>query len=139
MIVFSKEGSRYGLAVYVGLRQPQDLVLRLYCNDYWPSIDSTVNDFTESKGFGYAPIVMSGSKWRVENGPHAPRLTHDLVRWTFTGMAGKHYGWFATLGFDGPQVMGERFTGKETPYEILVSGDHIEIDPKIDWTVMANK
>jgi hypothetical protein len=77
-LIIPNAGEADALAYYVAKQPVDQLVLRLYTNDYTPVAGSTTGSFTEAVGGGYAALVLSGSDWTIVSG--APSLASALNR-----------------------------------------------------------
>jgi len=84
----------------------QDLVCRLYSNDYTPVAGSVVGNFTEVSGSGYAAISLTASEWVVATQDNA----HPAISFEFTSSFGTVYGYYLTEATSGLLVWAERFS-----------------------------
>jgi hypothetical protein len=122
---------------YVNKSSPENLVLRLYVNNYSPVSASTVGSFTEASGGGYSAIEINGADWSVT--PGAPTYAVGPQQ-TFscdgTGSAQLCYGYFTTRATSGVIAHAERFNNG--PYSFTSSGDQIKITPRIEFGSALN-
>ena len=107
---------------------PQNVVLRLYTNNYTPVETSTEANFTEASGFGYASVTLPGASWTITPG-NPTSASFAQQTFTFTGTLGNVYGYYMTQLTSGFIMWAERFT--DGPYNIVNSGDQIKITPVI--------
>lgn len=100
----------------------EDLVLKLYSNDYTPDEDSLSTDFVEvTSGSGYSSQSLTGSSWIV-NGKSVSYPTHT---WSFTGSIGNIYGYFVSTSTSNVVLFSERFPN--APYNVANNGDSISV------------
>ena len=107
---------------------PQNVVLRLYTNNYTPVETSTEANFTEASGFGYTSVTLAGASWTITPG-NPTSASFAQQTFTFTGTLGNVYGYYMTQLTSGFIMWAERFT--DGPYNIVNSGDQIKITPVI--------
>lgn len=111
---------------------PQNLVLKLFTNNYTPVAGSTEADFTEASGGGYASKSLTGSSWTVTtNGSGEAEATYASQTFTFTGaLSGSAtvYGWFLVQTSSGSLMAAERFSSTYTP---AVANDAIAFVPTL--------
>jgi len=110
---------------------PENLSIRLYANNVIPDENSTVATFTEvANGLGYTTggISLTPGSWSVISG-NPSQAEHTEVTWTFTGAAGKIYGYYVTRDTGGELMWAERFTNG--PFNIPTNGDEIKITPRL--------
>jgi hypothetical protein len=136
-LIIPNAGEADALAYYVAKQPVDQLVLRLYTNDYTPVAGSTTGSFTEAVGGGYAALVLSGSDWTIVSG--APSLAF-CAKQTFTcdGSAGAQviHGYYLTRENTGAIAHAERFA--TVPAAFAIAGDKIEITPKISMASVTN-
>ena len=110
----------------------QDLVLRLFKNNYVPVDASTEANFTEADFTGYAAVTLTGASWTVT--PNAPTLcTYAQQTFTCTVAPGSPmpiYGYYLTQFTSGKLMWAEVFTGG--PYTITYVGDLIKVTPNLN-------
>jgi hypothetical protein len=127
-LLVPNQGEDIALKALVNHTAPQNLVLRLFTNNYTPVETTTEADVTEASGNGYAAITLTGGSWTFT--PGAPSLAEYAQQtFTFTGALGNVYGYYLTQVTSGKLVYAERFT--DGPYNIVNNGDQIKITPKI--------
>lgn len=119
------------LSYYVNSRSPENLILRLYSNDYTPGPTSKASDFTEVTGGGYTPRVLAGASWKVKAGALGLPTVAEFAKQTFvfTGDAGTVYGYFTTREGSGRIAHAERFA---EPFRVLYNGDEVKVTPKVE-------
>ena len=101
-----------------------DLIVRLYTNDKKPSYDDTRESYDEVSSMVYDPIHLDASRWLITEEPKT-EATYAEQSFTFSGEAGKVYGYYVTLDDSGDLLWAERFD--DGPYNILNEGDQIRI------------
>lgn len=110
---------------------PENLVIRLYSNNFTPSETSTVVNFVEVTGGGYVQQNLISSSWTITTG--VPSQTkHTEIRWTFTGATGTDgsvFGYYVVRATGGELMWAECFS--KGPFKISVSGDEIKIVPRL--------
>ena len=100
----------------------EDLVLKLYSNDYTPDEDSVSTDFIEvTSSNGYSSKTLTGSSWTV----NGKSVSYPVQTWTFTGSVGNVYGYYVATSTGNVVLFSERFTG--APYNIGNNGDSISV------------
>jgi hypothetical protein len=112
------------IATLVNNKPSSDLVLRLYSNRYTPSDNTKASDLSETKGFGYKAVKLSGSKWNVKNG----EAEYPPVEFLFSGAVGKIYGYYLTKSNSGDVIGAEKFV---QTVEITGPDQKIIITPKL--------
>lgn len=136
-LVIPNAGEADALAYYVAKQPVDQLVLRLYTNDYTPVAGSTAVSFTEAVGGGYAAIVLTGADWTIVGG--SPSLA-SCAKQTFTcnGSAASQviYGYYLTRENTGTIAHAERFA--TVPAAFAIAGDKIEITPRISMASITN-
>lgn len=119
------------LQYFVNRLAPENLMLRLYKNNYDPIEASATSDFTEADFIGYGAIELIGGTWGapVESDPSTIAYSQQ----TFTSSAGSQnqpvYGYYLTRKVSGRIVGAEKFA--DGPYVIVNNGDSIKITPTI--------
>jgi hypothetical protein len=100
----------------------EDVVLKLYSNDYTPDEDSASTDFVElTSGNGYSSQTLTGASWIV-NGKSVSYPTH---KWTFTASKGNIYGYYVVTSTSNVVLFSERFPS--APYNVANNGDNISV------------
>ena len=92
--------------------------LRLYVNDYTPSVGATGRNFIELTG--YQPLPLTLSEWVFAAG----QLVYPEQVFTFVGVMVEVYGYYLHLA-SGAVPLAERFI--DGPYRIRNVGDEIRI------------
>jgi hypothetical protein len=106
----------------------EDMVLKLYTNDYTPIETSVEGSFTEAAGDGYAALTLAGASWTIT--PGAPSsAAYAQQTFMFTGALGDVYGYFVVQESSGKIMWAERFSNG--PYNIQNNGDEIKVTPTI--------
>ena len=124
-LLVPNEGEVKIISVALGKDAAEDLVLKLYTNDYTPVETSTGTDFTEVSGHGYTAKTLTASDWTVASG--APAIaTATLQTFSFTSGV-SIYGCYVVGATSGVVYWAERFT--ITPRVIQYSGDELEVTP----------
>lgn len=122
MIVVPTEGELQALKVILGAEAAEDLLLKLFVNNYTPVKGTTGTSFTEANGNGYAAITLTkGTDWAFTAGAPSKAET-GFQTFTFTGALGMVYGYYIQ-GADSDIVYWcERF---DNPVAITVDGDKV--------------
>jgi hypothetical protein len=74
---------------------PPALYLRLYSNNYTPTLADVPSDYTESVAAGYAAIALSGGSWTITDTSGVLVCTYPSQTFTLTG-SGTIYGYYVT-------------------------------------------
>ncbi len=108
---------------------PQNLVLKLYKNNYTPVAGSTEANFTEADFTGYASITLAGATWAFTQ---ASPSYAQYPQQTFTSSADQTtqniYGYYIVQVTSGKIMAAELFAA---PYPISNNGDTIKITPTL--------
>jgi len=121
-IVITDTGKQKALEYLVGKdTTTESLVLKLYSNNYTPTVDDTSTLYTEVTGNGYTSKALTTSDWSVAGG----EAFYPQQTWQFTGAAGAVYGYYAVSATGGDVIFAERFS--DAPYTIATSGDTIRV------------
>lgn len=110
-----------------------DLVLRLYSNNYTPVAASIAADFTEVAGAGYADLPLVLASWVITPGSPAVAEYDTPQDFSFTGATdtpGVIYGYYITRDSDGLLIYAERFPADDVPF-VPINGSLIRITPRI--------
>ena len=110
---------------------PQDLILRLFKNNYTPVDGSTEANFTEATFSGYYPRTLAGASWTIYSG--APSYATYAVQ-TFTVASGSQnqnvYGYYLQQQTSSWLMWAERFS--DAPYLMDAVADYIKVTPRIE-------
>ena len=118
-IQLTSTGINTMLSAFLG---SEDQILKLYSNDVDPIVSTTVSQFTEVTGGGYAEKNLNASSnWSVAAGI----ATTTPQTWEFTGAAGEVYGYYLVGATSGNLLAAEKF--ENGPYTVAVSGDKITV------------
>lgn len=106
--------------------------LRLFSNNYTPVDTSTLGNFTEVTGGGYAAITLANGSWTVTVGNDPSDAVFAEQTFTFTGAIGGSgivYGYYLedNDGSTGVAVFAELFG---TPFTPANNGDTVKVTPK---------
>jgi len=110
---------------------PENLVIRLYSNNFTPIEASTVVQFVEVTGGGYAQQNLIAGSWTIVTG-NPSQAEHTEITWTFTGATGAGgnvYGYYVVRAVGGELMWAERFSNG--PFNISVNGDEIKVVPRL--------
>ena len=124
-------GEAHMLALILGKVPGESLVLRLYVNDYTPVLASTLPDFVEMTGHGYAPRTLGPEAWAITAavaGLNTPARASG-TRQTFLFAAGVPvtvYGHYVTGATSGTLWLAQRW---DEPVLVVNAGDAINVDP----------
>lgn len=107
----------------------EDMILRLFVNNFTPSRDSQLKDFKEAKQ--YTPAKLSRQAWQLrESAEGRSQVLHPKVTLKFDAPIGRIYGYFITQG--DAVVMYHKFKESE-PYFVRTKLDELRIIPKISF------
>ncbi len=109
----------------------EDYILKLYSNDVDPTATTTINEFQEVSGGGYAEIPLSSGSWNISQGVATLKNSQT---WEFNtdpgdvGMAITVYGYYlvGTGSLQQLVIAAEKFDNG--PYSITVDGDKITVN-----------
>jgi hypothetical protein len=127
-MVIPNEGKAYLLDVALGVAPAEDLVVRLYQNNYTPVDGSTAGSFTAGTFTGSGAITVPQANWS------ASVIVSDVAQsdatpfpsWTHGGGAAQTvYGWYALTSVTGLCVMAQRFDAARN----MTSGSTEALDP----------
>lgn len=110
---------------------PENLVIRLYSNNFTPIETSVVGNFTEVTGGGYTEMSLIPASWTIITG-NPSQAEHTEITWTFTGATGAGgnvFGYYVVRAVGGELMWAERFSNG--PFEITVNGDEIKVVPRL--------
>lgn len=129
--IMPNEGEMKALEHIVNKTAPENLVLRLFKNNYTPVDAATSADFTEADFTGYSAITLTGASWASAVSGNPSSIAY--AQQTFTSSAGSQsqivYGYYLQQTTSGKVIAAERFTG--TPPTIQNNGDTIKVTPTI--------
>ena len=117
--VLTNKGKKYLLDKIVNKKETSDFILHLFINDIVPKKATTLSDLKEAQGFGYSERILYGIFW--QDSYDGLKSMEDIF--TFTGKAGKVYGYYITS--DDVLIFVEKF--KDGPYKVKNAGDQITI------------
>jgi len=104
--------------------------IALFSNNFIPTVDSVLADFTESAFPGYAPQSISTPNAAYQNGAGRGEVDADMLTWIATGPSGETaFGYFiydAALDV----IWSERFNA---PSPMGATGASIDITTKFTW------
>lgn len=132
-IVVANVGEAKYLENMVNKTAPQNLVLRLFCNDYTPVAGSVAANFTEAAGGGYVAKTLTGANWNNAVPGDPSYITHPEQIFVFSGPLSVNanvYGYYIVGATDGVLRHAERFT--DGPYTPTTDGDQIKVTPRLE-------
>lgn len=123
------EGESRMLEYIVNKVAPENLVLRLFGNNFTPGENDNTASLTEISGGGYASKTLVGASWSVANGNNAI-ATYATQSFVFTGPTTPNavYGYYITTS--NRLMLVERFA--DGPYPINNNNDSISVTPKLE-------
>jgi hypothetical protein len=127
-LLVPNQGEQLILEAAVGKVAGQNLVMRLFTNNYTPVEGSVESNFTEASGNGYGAITLTAASWSFAGGDPST-LSYAEQTFSFTGALGNVYGYYFTQVTSGKLIWAERFSNG--PYNIQNNGDAIKITPQI--------
>jgi hypothetical protein len=121
-VIITNTGKQKALEYFVGKdTSPESLVLKLYSNNYTPTVDDVVSSYTEVTGGGYASKSLTSSSWSIDSGI----ASYPQQSWTFTGSAGSVYGYYVVSATSSDLLFAEKFPNG--PYTVSTNGDIIRV------------
>lgn len=129
-IVVVNNGEVVALSLLINkVTTTENLVYRLFTNNYTPAETDTAGTYTEAAGGGYAAKTMTGASWTVTGGDPSS-AAYAQQDWTFTGAltgSATIYGYYVTRATTADLILAEVFTS----FQPLNSGDKILLTPAI--------
>lgn len=124
--LFLNDGIEFAAQLFLNLASPEDLTVRLYDNNFTPTVTSVAADFDETTLTGYSNVTLDPGDWSGGVASGIASYTQPTLTFTFSPYAGGTtiYGYFVTV----PGVIGilaERFT---TPYAVPSAGGELTLD-----------
>lgn len=120
-VVITNTGKQTALEYFVGKNTtPESLILKLYSNNYVPTVDDDVSSYTEASGGNYLSRSLVPSNWTIDAGV----ASYPQQTWIFTGSAGSIYGYYVVTASN-DLMFAEKFPNG--PYTISTSGDIIRV------------
>lgn len=132
-MVIPNEGKVYFNDTALGVSAAEDLVFRLYTNDYVPGNGSTAANFTPATFAGSGAITILTTDWAgaaiVAN--VARNTPATAPEWTHGGGAPETvYGWYALTSITGLVAMAQRFDNAR-----VMNPGSIESLAPAEWSV----
>ncbi len=122
------------LAKYLVNKSPaaaENLVLRLFKNNWTPADGDTEAAATEADFTGYAHIDLTGADWTVTpDAPTALVTAEQLFQSTADQTAQTIYGYYLTQVSSGKLICAWRYD--DGPYNVQTNGDKIYVTPTIN-------
>ncbi len=107
---------------------PENLVLKIYSNDYTPVATSIASNFTEATFTGYSSKTLTRSSWSdaITDAAGKASMSYAEQSWSVSSSQ-TVYGYYVVGATSGVLIWAERFDGPRP----LNNGDTIRIVPKI--------
>jgi hypothetical protein len=129
-LVIFNQGKALIVEAIINKTAPQNLILRLFQNNYTPLAGDTEAQLTEASFTGYAAITLTGSSWGAAS--VANPAVASFAQQTFTSSADQAtqnlYGYYVTQAASGKAVWAERFS--DAPWPISFNGDLAKVTPR---------
>jgi hypothetical protein len=129
MALFTNDGldsiNRYVLGLNFGF----DMTIRLYVNNYVPTLTSALVNFTECTSGGYSAYFINPTLWSGGTVAGITTYTYPQQTWTFTAYSGPPvlvYGYFVTYDAAGIVVFAE---ASAVPFNVPLAGGQILLTP----------
>lgn len=107
---------------------PENMVLKLYKNNYTPVAGSVAADFTEADFSGYSAATLSRGNWGTPTTVSGKATSVYGSAQTFTaGSSQTVYGYYVVGATSGTLIFAERFTTAKP----LESSDSVVITPSL--------
>lgn len=130
-LVVSNVSEGLALEKIVNKSAGENLVLKLYQNNYTPVEGSTAVNFTEATFAGYAAITLVGANWTITTGdPTYASYAQQTFTRTSTGAVQNIYGYFLVGLGSGTLYWAELFT--DGPYPVTNNTDAVKVTPYIE-------
>lgn len=128
-LLVPNNGEGDALSYFVNKSVPENLILKLFKNDYTPVEGSIAADFTVADFTGYANITLVGANWVITEGAPS-EATYAQQSFTASAVGSQSvYGYMLVRATSGRIAYAERFSGG--PFVISASGDSIKVTPKV--------
>ena len=127
-LLMGNQGEGIWLQMLANKVAPQNLVVKLFKNDYTPVDGSTEANFTEADFTGYAAYVTDPDDWTVT--PGAPSLlAHPQIFFESSANQTQQdmYGYYVVQETSGKYMWGERF---DASTRIKNNGDGQKVTPQ---------
>jgi hypothetical protein len=124
------QGEGIMLSDHLNKTVPQNLVLRLFKNNYTPVDGSTEANFVEADFTGYTGKTLAGASWVVTPGaPTEAAFALQEFASTADQTTQNIYGAYLAQISSGKAIAAGRFS--DAPSPITNNGDKIQITPKV--------
>lgn len=111
------------LSYFLGMSNPETLIVCLYSNNITPSEADTTATYVEVTGGGYASQAVAAAEWTLTPG-NPSQANSRYFSWTFNAAVGNVYGYYVKRATSGKLAWAERFL--DGPYNVVVSGDIVQ-------------
>lgn len=102
--------------------------IHLYTNNYAPTVNDTIANYTESSAAGYSSIVLVGTQFTISVAGSTSSAIY--ARQTFSYSTSENvYGYYITNNGSSVLIWAQEFSG--APFQIPVGGGTIGLDPNI--------
>lgn len=130
MALFTNDGLDYLNRYVLGLNPGFDMRLRLYTNNYIPTVLSVLVNFVECTAVGYGPVAFVSTNWSGATVGGVCTYNYPQETFAFSAYSGSPvtvYGYFVTYDLPGIVVFAE---ASAVPFVIPFAGGQILITPQ---------
>lgn len=126
--VMFNQATAIALENLVNKTAPQNLVLRLFKNNWTPAVGDDETDATEADFTGYSAKTLTGASWTSTPG-NPSEISYAMQEFISSAnqTAQNVYGWYITQATSGKAICADRFTGAPVVVEVL--NDTIRVTP----------
>lgn len=127
--VMVNQGEGLALEMIVNKTAAENLVLKLFKNDWTPAEGDDETDATEADFTGYSAKTLTGASWTVTPGaPSIATYAQQEFASTANQTAQTIYGWYLIQTTSGKLMWAERFSASG---EVSLNGHKIRVTPRI--------
>lgn len=127
--VMVNQGEGLALEMIVNKTAAENLVLKLFKNNWTPAEGDTESAATEADFTGYSAKTLTGASWTVTPGaPSVATYAQQEFASTADQTAQTIYGWYLVQATSGKLMWAERFAASG---EVSLNGHKIRVTPRI--------
>ncbi len=117
------------LAMRIGRRQPERLVLKLFTNEVDLTRGVTAADFVQPTGAGYQPVVLNPLSWQLRpaTDTEAAVATYPAVAFTFTGPLPEPLRGYFVVGEDTGDLAGAESFQEARPIRVMGDQERVTV------------
>lgn len=128
MIVIPRIGAAAMLALIFHKAEAEDMVMRLFQNDFTPDKSTTLGDLVEIGFPGYTPMIIDPVDVTITSDPPQSVAQTGVYEFTASAPASVNaFGWYVTGSSSGALYYLERFVDPPAPWPFVNAGDKARI------------